>query len=190
MGRAPGSGAGRGARARLDLTRNPDPARLQEARFDLEQAQAQLDARREQLALEVEEATQAVRQAEAELTRPGSRMASTCGSWRSRPPGPRPRPRPPGLRWRPCRPSAPGGPATREARRPAGGRRPGRCAPGRGALALRSRPFTAEELRGARAQVDQARATLSAAQAQQREATVRAPRDGVVAQRLASPGPW
>ena len=45
-------------------------------------------------------------------------------------------------------------------------------------LALRSRPFTAEELRGARAQVDQARATLSAAQAQQREATVRAPRDG------------
>ena len=57
------------------------------------------------------------------------------------------------------------------------------------ALALRSRPFTAEELRGSRAQVDQARATLSAAQAQQREATVRAPGMGWWPSAWPRPGP-
>src|SRR5262249_34561055 len=54
--------------------------------------------------------------------------------------------------------------------------------------ALKAAPYTADDLRTAAAQVQQAEAALAAAQAQHAEATLRAPADGVVAERLVAPG--
>lgn len=58
----------------------------------------------------------------------------------------------------------------------------------RSQLALAKSPFTASELDAARAAVDQAKAALDLAKLQRQKATLTAPVDGVVAQRLTSEG--
>ncbi|HEX2922732.1 MAG TPA: efflux RND transporter periplasmic adaptor subunit, partial [Chloroflexota bacterium] len=56
------------------------------------------------------------------------------------------------------------------------------------ALALQQQPYTAQDLQSARAAVDQTQAAVDSAKVQLSQATLVAPFDGVITQRLVSPG--
>jgi hydrophobic/amphiphilic exporter-1 (mainly G- bacteria), HAE1 family len=176
------------AKAQLDLTKNPDPARVKAAQLAVEQAQAQLDAREKQITFDIQSAKEGVKTAEAQLAKllhPGTYDLQMLEE-----------------QARAAQAQARAAQAQADAllsqrlSAEASASAAGNQAAAAGAAArqaeagfqLRANPFTAEDLRSARASVQQAQAAYDAARTQQAEAFIQAPVDGMIATRNASVG--
>jgi RND family efflux transporter MFP subunit len=176
------------AKAQLDLTKNPDPSRIKTAQLAVEQAQAQLDSRVKQIGFDLQTAEEGVHQAETQLAKVQQ-------------PGP--------LDVKALEDQAAAGEAQAAAAQAqvdalvsqrqgadsttaaAGNQAAAAAATAKQAeagYALRANPYTAEDLRAARAAVQQAQAALDGAKVQQAEAFIYAPVDGTIASRGASVG--
>jgi HAE1 family hydrophobic/amphiphilic exporter-1 len=171
------------ARAQLDLTRNPDPARVRSAQLAAEQAQAQLDAKRKQIGFDLETAQEGLRSAQAQLDKlrvPGPFDLQTLEQQAQ---AAEAQARAAQAQAEAVLSQRVGAEATAAG---AGSQAAAALAQARQAEAayqLRLNPYTPEDLRAARAAVQQAQAAYDAARAQQAEAYVYSPVDGVVATR-------
>jgi RND family efflux transporter MFP subunit len=176
------------AKAQLDLTKNPDPARVRTAQLQVEQAQLQLAARRKQIGFEAQQAEEGIAQAAAQLTKAQQPSAYDVQALDEQ--------------ARAAEAQAEAALAQVEvlaSQRAAaevsaqgtGSQAAAAAANVRqaeAALALRRSPYTAEDVRAARAAVQQAQANVDAIKLQQADAVIYAPVSGVVATRAASTG--
>ena len=176
------------AKAQLDLTKNPDPARIKAAQLSVEQAQAGLDAKRKSITFDLQSAEEGVKSAEiqlAKLTNPGEYDVL-------------------GLEEQANAAEAQANAAraqvealvsqktgTEVSIQAAAGQAQAAVANVRGAeaaLALRQNPVTAEDLRAGRAGVLQAEAAYNAIAATRQDAIITAPVSGVIGSKTASVG--
>jgi hydrophobic/amphiphilic exporter-1 (mainly G- bacteria), HAE1 family len=176
------------ARAQLDLTKNPDPARIKAAQLTVEQAMAGLDAKRKAIAFDLQSAEEGVKSAQAQLAKLNNPSEYDLQ----------------GLEEQANAAEAQANAAraqveallsqkagTEVSIQAAAGQAQAAVASVRGAeaaLALRQNPITAEDLRAGRAAVQQAEAAYNAIAATRQEAIITAPVSGVIGSKTASVG--
>jgi HAE1 family hydrophobic/amphiphilic exporter-1 len=183
------------ARAQLDLTKNPDPARVRTAQLAVEQAQLQLQAQRKQIGFQIQQAQEGVKQAEAqqakvatpgpydvqqaeEAARAAQAQADAAAAQASAASS-----QVDAARAQRGGAEAQASAATNQAN--------AAQAQARGAeaqLAKAQVPFTSEDLQGAQAGVQQALAALDLARTQRDDAFITAPVDGLISAKSTTVG--
>jgi RND family efflux transporter MFP subunit len=176
------------AKAQLDLTKNPDPARVKQAQLAVEQAQASLDQHVKQIGFDLQTAQEGVTQAEAQLAKVQNPGPLDLQSLEQQASAADAQAQAAQAQVDALASQRQGAEATTAAAGNQAAAAQAQAKQAEAGYALRANPYTQEDLNAAQAAVQQAQAALDAAKAQQAEAFIYAPVDAVIASRNASVG--
>jgi RND family efflux transporter MFP subunit len=175
------------ARAQLDLTKNPDPARVRTAQLAVEQAQLQLQAQRKQIGFQIQQAQEGVTQAEAQQAKvatPGpydvQQAEEAARAAQAQADAAAAQAAAAAAQVDAARAQRGGAEAQAGAAANQAGAAQAQARGAEAQLAKAQVPFTGEDLQGAQAAVQQAQAALDLSRTQRDDAFVTAPVDGLI----------